>query len=86
MNIDDEVDSWKTHWTSSAEGITNSSPKYLELVAVVEQLIRQDAHMLISGRADITARMIVARLAHAHGLAPINTIYYSPPTTKLVDE
>lgn len=56
-------------WT--AEGtVANSSEEFLRLCAEVERLIRGDAHMLISGRADATARLIMANLAHEHGLAP----------------
>lgn len=56
-------------WTAE-RGHTNSSQAYLELVEFVESLIRQDAHKLIAGRADMTARLIVSQLAHTYGMRP----------------
>lgn len=56
-------------WTAE-DGRTNSSSKYLLLVAHVEALIRGDAHNLLNGRADATARLVVSQLAHVHGLHP----------------
>lgn len=56
-------------WTSEGTGC-NNSVKYLEMVSIVESLIRGDAHMLLSGRADQTARLIVSTLAHKHGFVP----------------
>lgn len=58
-------------WTMDGDR-TNSSALFLRLVREVERLIRSSAHELISGRADQTARLIVAQLAHVHGLAPID--------------
>ena len=53
-------------WTVDPEtGRSNSSEKYNELCKLVESLIRGDAFMLINGRADETARMIVSHLAEA---------------------
>ena len=60
-------------WTADVEGRSNSSPAYLALVREVERLIRSDAHQLIQGRADLTARLIVSMLAHGHGLAPLRS-------------
>ena len=58
-------------WTMDlSTGRTNSSPKFEELVVEVTRLIHNDAHMIISGNAGATARLIVAQLAHKHGLAP----------------
>lgn len=59
-----------TDWTAGPDGRTNSSETYQRIAAHVEALIRQDAHRLIAGRADMTAGLIVAQLAHKHGLAP----------------
>lgn len=56
-------------WTAE-RGRTNSSQAYLELVEFVESLIRQDAHKLIAGRADMTAGLIVSQLAHTYGMRP----------------
>lgn len=58
-------------WTVDPEtGRSDSSPLYLSLVLEVERLIRGDAHTLIAGRAQNTARLIVSHLAHKHGLVP----------------
>ena len=57
-------------WTADESGFSNSSAKFLELCDAVECLIRGDARALIAGNADRTARLIVAHLAHDHGLAP----------------
>lgn len=57
-------------WTVDERGRTNSSPKFLELCDAVEKLIREDAHCLINGGADRTARLIIAQLAHIHGMRP----------------
>ncbi len=61
-------------WTQGTEGRSNSSENYERLVKHVERLIRNDAHQLISGNADATARLIVAQLAHKHGMAPTRDI------------
>lgn len=60
----------KRHWTTAESGWTNASPEFERLCSEVERLIRQDAFSLIAGRADNTARLIMAQLAHVHGLAP----------------
>lgn len=58
-------------WTVDPKtGRSNSSPEFLRLCDAVERLIRGDAHKLISGRADATARLVVAQLAHEHGMVP----------------
>lgn len=48
----------------------NSSPEFLRLTAAVERLIRDSAHTLIAGRADNVAGLIMAQLAHVHGMRP----------------
>lgn len=58
-------------WTA-ADGRANSSPEFLRLCDEIEQIIRGDAYSLIAGRSDRTARLIMARLAHVHGLRPSN--------------
>ena len=61
----------ETDWTVNPEtGRSNSSPLFKSLCAEVERLIRGDAHKLIGGRADMTAGLIMAQLAHVHHLAP----------------
>jgi dihydroneopterin aldolase len=58
-------------WTIDPETHrSNSSPEYLRLVEHVARLIRNSAHDLIGGRAESVARLIMAQLAHVHGLAP----------------
>ena len=59
-----------TDWTSNGRG-SNNSPRFLELCKAVEALIRGDAHMLIQGRADRTAGLIMAQLAHVHNVGPL---------------
>jgi hypothetical protein len=56
-------------WTTK-DGMANSSDEFLALCREVECLIRGDAHALIAGGADRTARLIVAQLAHKHGMSP----------------
>lgn len=58
-----------TDWTAF-NGRTNCSPLFEKLVEEVERLIRGDARTLMAGRADSTARLVLAQLAHVHGLAP----------------
>ena len=58
-------------WTVDPKtGRSNSSKKYLEICRSIEGVIRKSAYDLIAGRADATARLIVAQIAHVHGLAP----------------
>ena len=54
--------------TVSSKGASNSSTAFVELCDAVERLIRDDAHMLIAGGVHETARLIMAHLAHKHGL------------------
>jgi hypothetical protein len=57
-------------WTKGRDGRSNTSPLFEALVKEVGRLIRDDAHALLAGRAEETARLIMAQLAHAHGLRP----------------
>jgi dihydroneopterin aldolase len=59
----------ESDWTER-DGRANSSLKFVNLCTAVEKLIRQSAHDLILGRADRVAGLIMAQLAHVHGLAP----------------
>jgi hypothetical protein len=60
-------------WTADPlSGHSNCSPEYRRLIGEVEQLIRSQAHALISGRADQVAGLIMAQLAHVHHLAPLS--------------
>lgn len=66
-----DTDAPSSHdWTANVEGRSNSSLAFHAIAATIERLIRDDAHMLISGRADKTARLIVAQMAHKFGMAP----------------
>jgi hypothetical protein len=60
----------KKNWTQNNSGVENSSPLFNKLCGEVERLIRHSAHDLIGGRAGTVAALIVAQLAHIHGLAP----------------
>lgn len=60
----------KRDWTTDPDGRSNSSKLFEKLCDEVETLIRSDAHSLIGGYAGSTARLIMAQLAHVHGLAP----------------
>lgn len=57
------------NWTSK-DGGTNSSDEYLRLSDEVARLIRSQAHALLRGDAASVGRLIMAQLAHVHGLAP----------------
>lgn len=66
---------WATAFDAAADWTVDRrsgrhSPEFLRLCDEVERLIRGDAHNLIAGRADETAGLIVAQLAHKHGLVP----------------
>jgi hypothetical protein len=60
----------KRDWTTDRGGRSNSSKRFEKLCDEVEAIIRSDAHSLIGGYAGSTARLIMAQLAHVHGLAP----------------
>lgn len=62
-------------WTVDPEtSRSNSSALFNRLTAEIERLIRQDAFKLIAGRADMTAGLIMAQLAHVHHLGPRPTV------------
>ena len=56
-------------WTA-ANGRTNSSPLFNELAGEIGFLIRDSAHSIVRGNTDAVGRLILAQLAHKHGLAP----------------
>lgn len=60
----------RADWTRGKDGRSNSSPLFNALIKEVARLIREDAHILIAGRAEDTAGLILAQLAHVHGLSP----------------
>jgi hypothetical protein len=57
-------------WTVDKSGRSNASPQFIALVAEVDRLIRNSGRSLITGHSLAVARVIVAQLAHVHGLAP----------------
>ena len=61
-------------WTRGPDGRSNSSPEFTHLCSVVERLIRDSAFELVSGHAEITARVIMGMLAHKHGMAPVEMV------------
>ena len=62
-------------WTINLDtGKSNSSDEFIFLCNVIERLIRDDAYMLISGRADRTAGLIMAQLAHKYGMIPSKSL------------
>lgn len=62
-------------WTvDPGTGRSNSSAEYLALVGHLGRLIRDSAFDLIGGRADRVAHLIVAQLAHEHGMVPASEL------------
>jgi len=58
-------------WTLNTEtNRSNSSPKFVQLVSAVAELIKEDVRVLSNEQAKITAGLIMAQLAHKHGLVP----------------
>lgn len=66
-------------WTVDPEtGRSNSSAEYLRSVDEVARLIRGSGHSLINGHVRSVAALIVAQLAHVHGLAPAEPLTTTP--------
>lgn len=57
-------------WTEK-DGRSNSSDLYVELSNEIGQIIRDSAHSLLAGQSNDVGRLILSRLAHTHGFAPI---------------
>lgn len=57
-------------WTTSDEGVANSSALFQSLEKRVAEIIVNSAHSLLSGHAETVAGLILAKLAHEHGLSP----------------
>lgn len=55
-------------WTIKND-VYNSSALFVSLSEDVAQIIRNSAHALLNGDADDVGRLIMAQLAHKHGLA-----------------
>lgn len=60
-------------WTEK-DGRSNSSERYLDIVATVQSLIGNAGHDLIHGRLETVASLIVSQLAHRHGLSPADAV------------
>lgn len=69
-------------WTKARNGRTNSSAEFNRICKEVERLIRGDAFHIINGHADMTARLIVAQLAHVHCMAPVYPPKYEAVRTE----
>lgn len=61
-------------WTEGQDGRSNSSVPFITLRAEVGRIIRDSAADLIAGRSDVVAGLILAQLAHRHGLAPTGAV------------
>ncbi len=78
MNTTDEED-----WTVDPEtGRCNSSQEYLRLKDEIHQIILNSAHDLILGKAENVAGLILAQLAHRHGLKLPKPATTSPPAIR----
>lgn len=58
------------NWTEGDDYRSNTSAVFKALADEVERLIRSSARDLISGDAGGVARLIMAHLAHRHGMVP----------------
>ena len=56
-------------WTVK-DGCANSSDEFERLTREIARLIRDQAHQLLHGNTEAASRLILAQLAHVHGLAP----------------
>lgn len=73
INTEELDQDMKVDWTvDPVTGRSNSSPEFMELTKEVGNLIRSEAHSIVRGRTDLVGRLIMAQLAHVHGLAPAN--------------
>lgn len=61
-------------WTRGPGGASNSSVTFYKLVHAVDLLIKSSAHDLICGTPYNVATLIVAQLAHVHGMVPTKYI------------
>ena len=60
----------KRDWTCDKSGASNSSEVFERMAGAVEQIIRESGPALINGHVGAVARLIIAQLAHVHGMAP----------------
>lgn len=68
------------NWTMGPEGHFNTSEMFLEIVGSVAEVMK--SHRL-GDNVESMARLIVAHLAHQHGLAP-RLVDHKPPSIKSV--
>lgn len=58
-------------WTCDADGLSDSSPKFLQVMAHIQDLINSNTHhILMPERATTLARLITAQIAHIDHLVP----------------
>lgn len=57
-------------WTVGHGTRSNTSQEFVVLCAAIEKIIRGEAATLIAGRADSTARIIAAHIAHELHFVP----------------
>ena len=57
-------------WTQGEDGSANSSAKFTWLAHQIADMIQASAYDLLKGHTLRVARVILAKLAHEHGLAP----------------
>ena len=69
-----------TDWTVGHDGRSNNSAKFLSACQAVDRLIQNSGSDIVHGRTSAVARLIVAQLAHVHGMAP--TVRDASDTTK----
>lgn len=65
----------QTDWTVSlVSGRSNDSEEFHRLCKIVEDLIRNSAFDIVNGRSDRVAALILAQLAHVHGMRPVHPV------------
>lgn len=75
----------RVDWTIDPETRrSNSSPRFRALADHVELIIRDSAHDLIGGRTDRVAGLVMAQLAHKHGVLPAEEPHRSPVVFELM--
>ncbi len=70
--LENEIESLQKNddWTRGADGRANNSERFNELVGAVDILIRSEGGLIVSGQSERVALLIMAQLAHVHGLRP----------------
>jgi|HubBroStandDraft_1064217.scaffolds.fasta_scaffold76931_3 hypothetical protein len=65
-------------WTVGDNGRANSSVAFSRIKARIAEIIVNSAHDLLRGNAETVAGLILAQLAHVHGLAPRGAVVPDP--------